>query len=375
MADGVGALQIGEPAPWFTSKTATNPRYVFDTLGGRAIVLGFFGALRSRAGQHVQRVINAHRQVFDGSRAVFLGIGNDGSEVDQLRSEQSGCLFLHDFNGAVAQSYGALGVDLQGGQARLSPRWIVIDPKLTIREIIPMRSDGSDEGAMLSAVEALVEEFGALSIGAPVLQLPAVFEPALCRRLIALHEGDGGVESGFVREVNGRTVLVHDRDHKRRRDHVISDPALIDLIRDRISRRVVPSIKRSFQFEATRMERYLVGCYLAEESGHFRPHRDNTTRGTAHRRFAVSISLNDGFAGGELRFPEYGSHRYRAPAGSAIVFSCSLLHGVTPVTEGRRYVFLPFLYDEAAAGIRQANEPFLDSPNSGDASSPAARGL
>jgi hypothetical protein len=30
-----------------------------------------------------------------------------------------------------------------------------------------------------------------------------------------------------------------------------------------------------------------------------------------------------------------------------------------PVTAGRRYAFLPFLYDEAAARIRVANNPYL----------------
>ena len=40
---------------------------------------------------------------------------------------------------------------------------------------------------------------------------------------------------------------------------------------------------------------------------------------------------------------------------STIVFSCSLLHEATPVTSGRRYAFLPFLYDEAARKVRDAN--------------------
>ncbi|HSA82007.1 MAG TPA: hypothetical protein VLE23_14415, partial [Geminicoccaceae bacterium] len=41
------------------------------------------------------------------------------------------------------------------------------------------------------------------------------------------------------------------------------------------------------------------------------------------------------------------------------VFSCSLLHEAQPVTAGRRYAFLPFLYDEAAARIRVANNRYL----------------
>jgi hypothetical protein len=30
------------------------------------------------------------------------------------------------------------------------------------------------------------------------------------------------------------------------------------------------------------------------------------------------------------------------------------------VTRGQRYVFLPFLYDDAAAAIREANNSYLD---------------
>ena len=54
-------------------------------------------------------------------------------------------------------------------------------------------------------------------------------------------------------------------------------------------------------------------------------------------------------------FPEFGQRTYRAPTGGAVVFSCSLLHEATPVTSGRRYAFLPFLYDEAARKVRDAN--------------------
>jgi predicted 2-oxoglutarate/Fe(II)-dependent dioxygenase YbiX len=89
------------------------------------------------------------------------------------------------------------------------------------------------------------------------------------------------------------------------------------------------------------------------------PRRDNTTRGTAHRRFALSVNLNDGFDGGELCLPEYGSRTYKPPAGCAVVFSGALLHQVTPVRSGRRYAFLPFLYDEAAAALREQNNAFL----------------
>jgi predicted 2-oxoglutarate/Fe(II)-dependent dioxygenase YbiX len=157
-------------------------------------------------------------------------------------------------------------------------------------------------------------------------------------------------------QMGGKTVPVHDPFHKRRSDHYVSDASLITEIRARVERRIVPEIAKAYQFDVTRMERYLVGCYRAEEGGHFAAHRDNTTAATAHRRFAVSINLNHDYDGGEIGFPEYGSRTYKPPAGGAVVFSCSLLHAVSPVTRGRRYVFLPFLHDDAAEQLmRKAN--------------------
>jgi hypothetical protein len=45
--------------------------------------------------------------------------------------------------------------------------------------------------------------------------------------------------------------------------------------------------------------------------------------------------------------------------GGALVFSCSLLHEATPMIKGKRYVFLPFLYDDIAAKIREENLKYL----------------
>ena len=42
------------------------------------------------------------------------------------------------------------------------------------------------------------------------------------------------------------------------------------------------------------------------------------------------------------------------------MFPCALLHAVSMVTSGRRYAFLPFLYDDAAARIREENNKFLE---------------
>jgi hypothetical protein len=41
------------------------------------------------------------------------------------------------------------------------------------------------------------------------------------------------------------------------------------------------------------------------------------------------------------------------------VFSCGALHQVTPVTKGRRYAFLAFLYGEEDVKKREANNAHL----------------
>jgi predicted 2-oxoglutarate/Fe(II)-dependent dioxygenase YbiX len=189
--------------------------------------------------------------------------------------------------------------------------------------------------------------------------LPNVFEAELCERLINLYRASQPEDSGFMREESGLTVSAIDHAHKQRRDVGIADEVLIGTLKQRVIRRVVPEIRKAFQFNVTRMERYIVAGYSDVHGGHFKPHRDNTTKGTAHRRFALSVNLNDDYEGAEIGFPEFGDRTYKTGAGGAVVFSCSLLHTVKPIRRGTRFVFLPFLYDDAAAAIREENNRYL----------------
>lgn len=217
----------------------------------------------------------------------------------------------------------------------------------------PFSPEDREYHAVFATLDRLPEPagFAGFELPAPILILPNVFEPALQQRLIDIYEAAGGGESGITRDGVG----LHDHAFKRRRDYMLGDPELISATRQRIARRVAPEILRLLGMRITRIERYVIGCYAADEGGHFRAHRDDTSPVTAHRRFAVSINLNGDFDGGEVSFPEYSRHGYKAPPGWAIVFPGNILHAVGRVTRGRRYAFLPFVYDEAAARIRQEN--------------------
>jgi peroxiredoxin/predicted 2-oxoglutarate/Fe(II)-dependent dioxygenase YbiX len=358
-------LAPGDPAPWFRQRSTSNPSYGFDTVAGRYVVLCFFGSAADPAAQAALRTVQAHRDLLDDTRACFFGVSLDPSDAAAGRVQESlpGIRFFWDFDGAVSRLYGAIAADSGGDAAAMGARrfWLVLDPALRVIALIPFEPDGSDGKAAFELLRRLPPPGHAArgELPVPVLWLPDVFEPGLCRTLIAAYEKHGGTESGFMRDVDGKTTLIHDPWHKRRRDFVIEDATLLKSIQNRVLRRIKPEIQKVHHFDVTRMERYLVACYRAEDGGHFRPHRDNTTKGTAHRRFAVSINLNDDFEGGDLSFPEFSPREFRPPVGGAVVFSCSLMHAVSPVARGRRFAFLPFLYDEAAAKLRAANLQFL----------------
>ncbi|HYW15677.1 MAG TPA: 2OG-Fe(II) oxygenase [Allosphingosinicella sp.] len=352
-------LSPGEAVPWFRAKAiGGSDNYVFDTTAGRYILILFFGRAGDAAAAGALACVERHRALFDDRGACFFGVTSDPEDEAAGRVAQRlpGIRFFLDRDRRLADLFGASASEEEGGEAGASgrPHWLLVDPMLRAVGAFPIEAGEAAVGALAKAMAHMP-----LPDWAPVLMAPNILETALCERLIAHHRETGGEPSGFMREVDGKTVLITDPSHKMRRDREVSDETLCGILRARIHARLVPMVKRSFQFQATRMERYIVGAYPAGE-GHFRPHRDNTTKGTAHRRFAVTINLNaGGYDGGDLRFPEFGARTYRAPTGGAVVFSCSLLHEATPVTRGTRYAFLPFLYDDEAARLREENNPHL----------------
>lgn len=355
----VPSLFPGDPAPWFKAFCAGNPQYSFSTAGGRYVALCFFGSAETEAAQKAVAAATARPDLFDEAKALFFGVTIDPRDRAERRVADAdpGVRIVWDFDRAVSRLYGAL-VEADG-QFGYRPHWLILDPQLRVMASFSL--DATDAAIAFLDAAPPVERHGGVETHAPVLILPRVFEPGLCQALIAHYQANGGIDSGFMREVNGKTTAVVDHHFKRRSDCDISDEKLRAAARSRILRRVVPEIEKAFQFKTTRMERYIVACYDAAQSGFFNAHRDNTTKGTAHRRFAVTFNLNaEDFEGGELVFPEFGSRRYRAPTGGCVVFSCSLLHQALPVTKGRRFAFLPFLYDDAAAKIREENNRFLD---------------
>jgi peroxiredoxin/predicted 2-oxoglutarate/Fe(II)-dependent dioxygenase YbiX len=371
MPEAKPLLQPGDPAPWIVVQSIAGIPFKVDSHGGRIIVLCFFGSTSMPASQQLLQELAKLHDRFDYDNRMFIGVGIDPLDLQQNRvaDRGNGVRFVFDLDRSASKQYGA--ATLGDGPDVYRRMTIVLDERLrTIATLLLDDNNVAQHAQQLWQIlgnipplrNEATETASPASVPAPILIVPRVFEPELCRELIAYYEQHGGMESGFMREVQGKTVEVHNPDHKKRRDQEIVDEPLRKRAMFAVHDRVGPEIQKAFQFHASRIERHIVACYDANDGGHFRAHRDNTTKGTAHRRFAVSLNLNTGeYDGGRLRFPEFGRQTYEAPAGGAVVFSCSLLHEATRVTRGKRYAYLPFLYDEAAARLRQENLKYVAS--------------
>ncbi|WP_051340645.1 2OG-Fe(II) oxygenase [Azospirillum halopraeferens] len=369
-------LSIGDPAPHFCGRTPSKPDFHFDSMAGRYLVVSFFVSSAMDFGSRFLQRVDAMAKRFDDDVCSFFGVTIDPQDeaTGRLRNRPRGIRFFFDTDMRISTLYGVVTENTGGsGQAKAyAPATYVLDPGLRVIAARPMRDPEEHAQWLADVLESLPPLPAPFPAPrhAPVLVVPHVFDPELCQELVTAYETDGGGESGYMVERDGRTVPVLNPAMKRRRDTGIEDPQLRAAIVDQISRRLVPEIQRVHQIRMSRIERYIVACYNGENGGHFRAHRDNTTKGTAHRQFAVSVGLDDRYEGGEVWFPEYGPALYRPPVGGAVVFSCSLLHEVRPVRSGRRMVFLTFLYDDRKAEVRKSNRQFIGEATPAPAGEP-----
>jgi predicted 2-oxoglutarate/Fe(II)-dependent dioxygenase YbiX/peroxiredoxin len=348
-------IPLGDPVPWFTAALIGDGTFNLSVAAGRWIVLCFLGSPNDpRAERELAALLGAADR-FHEDHIVFYGIltAPPTDPAAYLARTTFAISFLADYDGSISRAFGA----------GTMPRTMVLDPML--RAVANVAFDHADGHAqvvtdVLASLPA-VDDAAGVSLTAPVLTVPRVFDFPLCDVLMAFYDKIGGKDSGFLFDADGKTARVVDYRLKRRSDLAIAHPQLREAIRDQIVRRLVPAIERFFQFQTTRMDRYIVACYDSATGGHFYRHRDNVNVGAQHRRFAVTINLNKDYDGCDLVFPEFGSRSYRAPRGGAVVFSCGALHQVTPITRGRRYAFLAFLYGEADAALREANNAKLEA--------------
>ncbi len=350
---GNSVIALGDPVPWFSAPLIGDGAFNLQVAAGRWVVLSFLGSPDDPKAKEELAKLTHDAQLFHEDRVVFYGVftapPSDPSYYIALNT--FAISFIADYDGAISRAFGAADM----------PRTIVLDPMLRAVADIPWDFPASHAKTIRNVLAGLppVDDSAGVPLTAPVLIVPRILDFQLCDFLVEFYDKLGGNDSGFLLDKAGQTSTVVDYRLKRRNDLSVVHPQVRDAIRGQIVRRLLPAIDRFFQFQATRMDRYIVACYDSAIGGHFYRHRDNVNAGAQHRRFAVTINLNGDYDGCDLTFPEFGTSTYRAPHGGAIVFSCGALHQVTPVTRGKRYAFLAFLYGEADARLRELNNAHI----------------
>jgi predicted 2-oxoglutarate/Fe(II)-dependent dioxygenase YbiX len=321
-------LERGERAPDFVLPGADGvPSRFYATAGGRP------GAVVFADGPPPDGLDSLRTKLDAAGVALFAVTRQPAREAPS---------FPHwvDAEGKVTRSYRLT-------PASEGPRILVLDANVRVLGSLQTTHPATAVDQVTRLLPPVEPEGTEIRAQAPVLLVPDALGADWCARLMDVWERDGNVETGVERTVAGRRGEGVSPAAKRRRDHTVTDPELLRDLSSAVGRRVMPEVAKAFAFRATRFEGFKIGCYDASSGGFFRAHRDNLSPTTAHRRFALTLNLNDAYRGGQLRFPEYGPQRYRPDAGAALVFSCSHLHEVCDVEEGRRFVLLSFLFSDA----------------------------
>ena len=333
------SLGIGDHTPIFSSPDCEGGLFdLYSDVKGQPTVMVFLGdECLKKNSEKIAAAVD-----FDAEQAQIVTFVNGTPE--QVLDIKQAADWPHQ---TVADAAGDITTALAAMSDVQVPSVYVLDPNQRIVGMISLDAIGDNLTSWIKehvrgAAHDSTEEM--ISRAAPVLIIPRVLEPQDCDWLIGLWR-DGEKHQGQV-ALGSTATETHgvNAAFKRREDYVVNDIETYNRIINRLMPRMVPEISKIYHYENWKIEAFRIGCYKAEDQGFFHVHRDDCNPSVKHRKFAVTINLNSGaYEGGDLRFPEYGNELYQPPAGGAIVFSCSMLHEVMPVTAGERYVLLTFL--------------------------------
>lgn len=322
-------LTKGDPLPWLIfPQTPEIPPLRIEALGGHFAIICFLAT----NGQGATAEIDALARGLAGSM-IMVVLVTDGT-ADPLPPARRNLHLAADPGGVLRTAFGA-----SAGCCAC----FVASPRLALLYEKHFASDALGLATMQALSGQLPRDLQGYNrqVPPPVLLLENIIEPALAAEIITAYQGGRRFVSPALTETGGIATADHSA-RKSRTDGMLS-PHHQREVEERLFGRIAPEIARAFQFQVSGIDRVVVGCYEARKGGRFNAHRDNTLDETRHRRFAVSINLNDGYEGGFIGFPEYSGSFYQPPTGGAIAFSCSMMHLVTPITAGARYALLFFL--------------------------------
>lgn len=118
------------------------------------------------------------------------------------------------------------------------------------------------------------------------------------------------------------------------------------IIDEHVFQNLQPLVKENLGVELSYRETYKVGTYYGENGGFYTPHTDRQG-GMDYRKIScvLCLSRKEDYDGGIFHFADL-KKEFKFDKGDAIVFDSNLLHGVKPVTSGKRQIIATFMWNE-----------------------------
>ncbi len=345
-------LEVGDPAAPFILPDSSGTQWspLDNDMAGKPLLLLFHAMF------HAMRPVGQSAAAFTSDLQPFIAAHDEFQRLDcnlfgLTRTETAGDIrttpspadskpvfpLLTDDTGDVFRAYGMEG--MTGTVA------VLLNANMKIAYIGGGQAP-PEPGRILELLRQIQRSRPPIPLSAhpPVLLVPGALSGADCGALVQLwHQMDQQHGAVGHSDVDPKCVNFL-QEYGRVKQYLIEDPRLQQALDAKLARRLMPEISKAFDTRAPQRETYALSCYDASDGGMLRPHRDCASHETRHRRFTVSVALNDTFQGGALRFREYGEQTYNLPVGGAIIFSAAILHEVLPITTGRRFALVTHLY-------------------------------
>ena len=324
-------------------------RLADDYLSGQTLILVLLNRADDARRRQLLGELASRYDALEALETTVVAFSSDASAANnRALAAASGFRWPIAADGA-GQVFAGYGVHMDHG---IGDRIIVVTP---FRQVHAWFDDCEDIATTLESIMSNIEQSsrpgagGNLELHAPVLQIPNVVTREECAELIRAFESGSpfAVRPPKPGEFPGNyRIPVYDHNRQDRVDYIIKDAEMLRFLDERIFGRVVPMVKKAYAYDVTRREDLHIARYEGRREGNAIGHRDNVSAGTAHRRFALSMNLNDDYEGGDVVFKEFGPQGYKSPAGTAMVFSSALLHEVRETTAGVRYTLISHFFNE-----------------------------
>ncbi len=345
-APGLTPLKVGDIVPMFALLDHEKKVREIQNYGGAKVAL-FFLPVKSEAYiKDFFEYLDANRAKADELNLFRVYIVNCSPEEATKIKEKYNvpALIWTDQSAALFKAFGI------GNTAKLKPLSVVLGKNLRIKYKFDDTNAINNLADVLRAAKAIDTEMGepvVIKKQAPVMLVENAISEDLRQRILKYWQ-EGRQYKGTI-GVGGKEKV---SKGKIRTDVNIYDKNFLAEIDDALSKTAYHELKKIAAFNVTHREKYKIGRYTAEEQGHYNQHRDTGVPELAFRRYSMSLCLGEEYEGGYLEFTEYDNCRYKLEPRTALLFPSALLHKITPVTSGTRFVMVSFLFGDEEAKIK-----------------------